>query len=63
MKFTRRELAAALAVPTAGAASPQASPEGEDLLAAAREQIRSSSERYAKIQVPVGVEPAFAFRA
>jgi hypothetical protein len=65
MKLTRRELAAALA---SGAALAQNSPRppeasGADLDKAARERIRTNSQRLARHGVPMATEPAFQFRA
>ena len=60
MKLTRREMAALLAATPAQAQTP-ATP-GEELRAAL-EQIRTNSQAFAKVQLPLTVEPAFAFRA
>jgi hypothetical protein len=60
MKFTRRQLAAALAVaPLPLSASPQAA---EDLDAAARERVKSTAAALNAVPLPMSMEPAVTFR-
>ncbi|MDQ6665950.1 MAG: twin-arginine translocation signal domain-containing protein [Acidobacteriota bacterium] len=60
MKITRRALMQAAAVaPAVAAQTPPAPP---DLLAAAREQVKRSGDRLAKIAMPMATEPAFSFK-
>ncbi len=61
MKITRRELAAALAVPAARAQQPAAASADEELKAA-KERIRSTSDALSRQSVPMAVEPAFQFK-
>jgi hypothetical protein len=63
MKWTRRELAVAVASAAALAQSPAppASPEVE--LQAARDQVKAIAATLAQQQVPMTTAPAFAFQA
>jgi hypothetical protein len=55
-KVTRRQLAAALAVPALLAQTP------DDELKSARDQIHQNGELLAKVDVPGDVEPAVHFK-
>ena len=65
-KFTRRTLAAALAVPAAAAlAQPQvplAAAPGDELTSA-RERLGTATTAVARQEVPMPAEPAFQFKA
>lgn len=62
--MTRRDLGLALALPAAAAAqNPPAEPAKEDLLEAARNQIRNNSAALAKYKIDIALEPAFQFKA
>jgi hypothetical protein len=62
--MTRRELALAAAPAAALAQTDPAKPEtAEDLLAAARTQIRNNSAALAKYKIETALEPAFQFKA
>ncbi len=66
MKITRRTLAASAVASAAAMAQnpPAASPESpEELLAAARAQVKRNGEALAKFSVPMELEPAFQFKA
>lgn len=63
MKLTRRQLAAALAAGTALAQNPAAPPNPEQELAAARGQVNDMAARLLAVDVPMALEPAFAFKA
>jgi len=69
--LTRRQWTAALAAtvaaaPLAGQSTsrvpPQAAPAPEDKLQKAYADVRQLSDTLAKIEVPMNVEPAFAFK-
>ncbi len=62
MELTRRELAGALAAAAAAAAQTPADTR-EQLEKAAAERVRGISERLAKYDVPMTLEPAFSFHA
>ena len=65
MKITRRKLAvSAVASAVARAQNPPSTPaEGEEeLLKAAREQVKRTGETLAKYAVPMASEPAFQFK-
>jgi hypothetical protein len=59
MKLTRRQLAAALAM--APAPLP-ASPQAEDLDAAARERVKTTAAALNTVELPMSTEPAVTFR-
>lgn len=63
-KFSRRELASALAASSAlpPARAGQAPQPGEDLLENARQQVARNAEQLSKHSVAVNVEPAFVFK-
>jgi hypothetical protein len=65
MKPTRRQLAAAVLVPSAAslAQTQRAVPAADDELKAARDRLRSNAEALAGEKLPMAVEPAFQFRA
>ena len=66
MKITRRKLAAsALASAAALAQTPPPAPaeSPEELLKAAREQVKRTGETLAKHRIPMATEPAFQFKA
>jgi len=66
MKITRRHLAAiAIASAAALAQAPQPAPaeDAEELLKAAREQVKRNGETLAGFKLPMATEPAFAFKA
>lgn len=68
MKTSRRDLAFALLAPAAAAsASPQNQPAPlpvkEDLLGAARGQVRANSKQLADFKLPIATEPSFQFKA
>jgi hypothetical protein len=63
-RLSRREVAAVLAAPAAAFAQAPASPKpqaAEDLLEAARGQVRRNAELLAKQEMPMTTEPAFQF--
>jgi len=60
MQLTRRKLAAAVFAPAAFAAPQTPQP---DELAAARQHMKDNAAALAKIDVPMSIEPAFAFKA
>ncbi len=62
MKITRRALMQAAAATPAVAVQVQTPPVPEDLLAAAREQVKRSGDRLTKIAMPMATEPAFIFK-
>ena len=64
MKSTRRDLALALLTPALAAAPPQnpPSPAKEDLLEAARAQLRTNSQQLAAFSLDIALEPAFQFK-
>ena len=59
MKLTRRQLASAVAL---AAAPLSASPQTEDLDAAAHTRLKNITEALNTVPVPMSTEPAFAFR-
>jgi hypothetical protein len=59
MKLTRRQIAAALVL--APAPLP-ASPQAEDLDAAARERVKSAAAALNTVELPMSTEPAVTFR-
>jgi hypothetical protein len=59
-KVTRRQLA--LAVAGALPVLAQTPPADEDLNAAVREQVQRNRQALAKIEIPIMLEPSFAFR-
>jgi hypothetical protein len=66
MKITRRELAAALVAAAPAAAEQTTTPQPttpEDLLKAARANLKSNADAMAAIDVPMATEPAFQFKA
>jgi hypothetical protein len=66
MKMTRRKLAASALASAAALAQtppPPRAETGEELLKAAREQVKRTGETLAKQQVPMATEPAFQFKA
>jgi hypothetical protein len=64
LKITRRRLAAAAlgSAVVHAAQRPAASPP-EDLNAAAKEQLRKNAEALGKVELSMGTEPAFHFKA
>jgi hypothetical protein len=65
MKLSRRKLAGAM-LGSAAAFAQQPAPiprNADEELAAAREQLRRSSEALQKYKVPMATEPAFTFKA
>ena len=65
MKITRRSLAAsAVASAAALAQTPTPAPAAsdEELLQAAREQVKRNGEALAKFPLPMATEPAFQFK-
>lgn len=64
MKVTRRALAQMVLAQAAVSQTPPAAPVSpEELLTAAKEQTKRSTESLAKVAVPMGTEPAFTFKA
>ena len=66
IKFTRREIAAALSTSAAllaQAPSPPVPQTPDDELKAARESNRQNSEQLAKFPLPISTEPAARFKA
>ena len=63
VKFSRRELAGALAAAASAAQTADPQREQEDELASARRQAGENAKRLAAHQVPMSAEPAFVFRA
>jgi hypothetical protein len=57
---TRRDVALVFVATSAVGLAQQAP--AEDLVASAREQVRSNSETLRKFKVPTATEPSFAFR-
>ncbi|MCS6952766.1 MAG: hypothetical protein RMK57_00310 [Bryobacterales bacterium] len=60
-KLTRRQWAAAIALPLATQA-PAQEETPEQLLARAQKDVRESAERLEKFPLPMAVEPAFVFK-
>ena len=65
MKISRRKLAvSAVAAASAIAQTPAPPAESEDeLLKAARAQIKNNGDALAKFKLPIATEPAFQFKA
>lgn len=65
MKISRRKLAvSAVAAASAMAQAPAPSAESEEeLLRAARAQVKNNGEALAKFKLPIATEPAFQFKA
>jgi len=64
MKFTRRQLAAAVsATVIAQAQTPQPTAAPADDLQAARDRLKANSDLLARQDVPASTEPAFRFQA
>jgi hypothetical protein len=64
MKFTRRQLAAAVsATVIAQAQTPQPAAAPADDLQAARDRLKANSDLLARQDVPASTEPAFRFQA
>jgi hypothetical protein len=68
MKITRRTLAVSAVASAAALAQNAAAPapgseSAEQLLQAAREQIRRNGETLTRQSIPMAVEPAFQFKA
>jgi hypothetical protein len=63
MKLTRRQMAAALtsAAALAQTPAPPVSPEAD--LQSARDQVKAIAQTLTDQDVPMSIEPAFAFRA
>ena len=59
---SRRNLGLAIAAMPAALVMAQQAPATEDLLAAAREQMKSMGEELRTFKVPIATEPSFAFR-
>ena len=57
---TRRKLGLTFMAMPAAALAQQ--PPAEDVLAVARDQVKSTSEELRKYKVPIATEPSFAFR-
>jgi hypothetical protein len=66
MKITRRKLALGAVASAAALAQTPAPPRGssdEELLKAAREQVRRNAATLATVPLPMTAEPAFQFKA
>jgi hypothetical protein len=66
MRMTRRELAASALASAAAMAQnppPTTAESPEELLKAAREQVKRTGETLAKHRIPMATEPAFQFKA
>ena len=64
MKITRRALTQMVLAQVAVSQTPPATPSSpEELLTAAKEQTKRSTESLAKVAVPMSTEPAFSFKA
>jgi hypothetical protein len=62
MKFTRRQMAIALAPAVALGRTAAPQPAADDELRAARERVRANGETLTRHALPMAVEPAFQFK-